>query len=232
MGVDAIKPPTALTRRFVRSVLGFSVGVAIGLAPFLGEVNLPGFRALLNLLPLQLRDGLISLSAFLMGLVAVSLQFYSTEKVSLAKIRKLFRWAIGIIIVGFLLLVALYNEFIVRVPRGRENVSVMISSSRTQECSCGQASDTLCIQELSLNPAAIEHCWGSRPLRRIGLMLTVSYLVLTGGFGALVGLLLLQEGIRRRESRQRTRKPVRTRKPEPSPPPDEQTQEDPGDRNS
>src|SRR4051812_30870916 len=87
MSVQPIQPPTSMAQRFVRYGLGFFVGVAIGMAPFLGEVNVPVFRALLSVMPFQLWSDLIPLSAFLMGIIAVAVQFYAAERTS-AQVRK------------------------------------------------------------------------------------------------------------------------------------------------
>src|SRR4051812_25046827 len=74
---QTFSPPTPLAKRFVRSVLGFGVGVGLGLAPFLGKLGVPGFSALLSLFPEALSAFLIPVSAFLMGMLAAVTQFYS-----------------------------------------------------------------------------------------------------------------------------------------------------------
>jgi hypothetical protein len=197
--------PTGLARRFVRYVLGFAVGVGVGVAPFLGKLPVPGFEALLGLFPETLQRSMIPLSAFLMGLVAVAVQFYSGETLSRPGLRVRFFWSLATLLVGLLLLIVLYTLLVVRVPieGGARSVPVVLALSRSASCTgCPPAlSDGECIARLSLNPKAIESCWGSRPLALSRLALTLGYLVLTGGFGALIGLLLLQEDLRSRQRR-------------------------------
>ena len=194
-----MRAPTSLSRRFIKYVFGFGVVVAVGLSPFLGKAAVPGFDALLSLYPPDLRSVLIPLASFLMGLIALAVQFYSAEAVSRRGIRRLFRIGLITLVTGVLLLICLYNFLVVRVPfeGGRRVVAVVIAPSRLAKprCECDDTiDDTECIQQISLGH--IESCWGSRPLRLSRLSLGLSYLIVTSGFGVLVGLLLLQEGTR------------------------------------
>ncbi|HXO27073.1 MAG TPA: hypothetical protein VOA80_07005 [Thermoanaerobaculia bacterium] len=198
--------PTGLARRLVRYILGFGVGVGVGVAPFLGKLQVPGFEALLSLFPETLQRSMIPISAFLMGLVAVAVQFYSGETLSQLGVRQRFFRSLATLLVGLLILIVLYTLLVVRVPieGGARSVPIILALSRSATClGCPPAiSDGECIARLSLNPKAIESCWGSRPLALSRLALTLAYLVLTGGFGALIGLLLLQEDLRSRERRE------------------------------
>lgn len=188
------RPPTPTALRFVRYIAGFSVGVALGTAPFLGKTAIPGFDALLGLFPRDLQATLIPMSAFAMGVVAVAVQGQGDAKdASLRRLRTLFRRTLVLLLILFLTLVVLYTKFVVRVPVGAAGATaaVVVSSQRLPTCLCTAPSDLQCIEELSLKPAAIESCWGSRPLRNVRLGLSLVYLGLTSGFGALVGLLIL-----------------------------------------
>lgn len=200
MSANSPRPPSELARRFVRYVVGFGVGVAIGLAPFLGVLRVPGFEALVSLYPLELRATLIPLSAFLMGLVAVVVQFYAGESLSRRAIGRRFRRGLAVLLAGFVALIVLYSVFVVRVDYdgGQRTAAVAIGWSRLPSCGCGVVSDVDCLRELSLSSPAIESCWGGRQLQLVRLALTLSYLLVTGGFGALAGLLLLSERASRR----------------------------------
>jgi hypothetical protein len=203
-------PPRA--RRFVRYVVGFGVGAAVGTAPFLGKVHVPGFDAVLALFPRDLRDVLIPLSAFAMGLVAVAVQFQGDEAgTSPRRLGTLFRRTLVGLVSLFVVLVALYSLWVVRVPIGEagRTVAVVVSWQRLAPpgCPCQTSSDLQCIGELSLNPAAIETCWGSGPLRVVRLVLSLIYLGLTSGFGALIGLLILFSEARRRAAPRPRRRP-------------------------
>lgn len=199
MTAEASRPPTALARRFVRYVVGFGVGVAVGMAPFLGVLEVPGFQALVSLYPRELRATLIPLSAFLMGLVAVAVQFYAGSSISRRALGRRFRRGLAVLLIGFLLMIVLYTLFVVRVELdgGESAVAVTVGWTRLPSCGCTAESDVDCVGELSLSSRAIESCWGGRQLRVVRLILILSYLLVTGGFGALVGLLLLSEEKRR-----------------------------------
>jgi len=205
MSANEIPPPTPLAKRFVRYVLGFFVGVVIGIAPFLGSVNVPGFRALLSVMPFQITSDLIPLSSFLMGIIVVAVQFffYAAEGTSPVARKKRFQLALFVMIVGFVLFVILRDEFTVSVPRGGSRVTVLISSSPMENCDCKnpQGSPANCIRRLAFAEEAIERCWGHEPLTRRSQLLKLSYLILTGGVGVLIGLLLLEDEARRQTKR-------------------------------
>ncbi len=192
--------PTPLARRYVRYVVGFGVAVGIGLAPFLGKV--PGLDVLARLFPPDLRSTLIPFSALLMGVIAVAVQYYSTETISRPALRRRFTFSLVALVAGLFFLFILYSLLVVQLPidGGRTNLPVIVSLSRTADCPCKSSNDVECLAEISTSPRAVERCWGSRPLKMSRLALSLSYLLVTGGFGALIGLLLLQEESRRREA--------------------------------
>lgn len=201
--IEAPQPPTPLSRRFVRYVMGFGVGVAAGVAPFLGLLEVPGFQALLQLFPESQRATLIPLSAFLMGLVAVGVEFASRRERS-PNLRRWFLLAFAAVAAGFVWLAAVYDTRVIRIdiPAAEKVYTEVIAPERLPPpaCPCAAAvSDEECLREY-LHPSRVESCWGNRALRRSKLLLRAGYLLLTGGFGALIGLLLLQERPARRRS--------------------------------
>src|ERR1700688_4642810 len=183
-------PPTG--RRLWHYILGFGVGIGVGLAPFLGRVKVPGFSALLDLYPLQMQQYLIPLSAFLLGTIAVAVQYYSAQRRSAAILDRYFRSLIVSLLGAFLILVVLYTQFVlpVKVEETGEWVHVVISWSRSAGC-CPGLEDLDCIKQRSLDPAAIDSCWKHLPL--VKLALSVPYLFSRGSFPARVGLLLFRE---------------------------------------
>jgi hypothetical protein len=186
-------PPVA--RRLVLYVGGFSVAAGLGFAPFIGSVKVKGYHSLLELFPWQLQGVLIPLSSFLMGLIAVGVQFEAGERVAAPRIRRRFRAGLGAMCLGFFLFTILYFEF-VRLPSfGGTSVAVIVSDSRNPGCGCPPGTgDEACIQSLSLATEAIESCWGGPSLRHREIWLGVTYLLLTGGFASLIGLLVLRLG--------------------------------------
>ena len=191
-------PPTPLARRYVRYVVGFGVAVGIGLAPFLGKV--PGLDVLARLFPPDLRSTLIPFSALLMGVIAVAVQYFSTESISRPALRRRFTFSLAAVVAGLFLFLVLHDFLVVQFPieGGGSTLPVIVALHRTEDCPCKTSSDIECLSQISANPRAVERCWGSRPLKMSRLVLGFSYLLVTGGFGALIGLLLLQEESRRR----------------------------------
>ncbi len=193
---EQIQAPTPVTRRLVRYVVGFGVGAAVGMAPFLGNLEVPLFRALPSLFPSNMQEMFTPFAGFLVGLVVVAVQFYSEEWIEPGRLRRRFLALFVVLLGGLALFVVLYLLFVVRVETGRGVQPVLIGWTMEPECACvdeglrDNASE--CIKRLSLDPAQIESCWGRRDLLLSGLLLTLGYLVLTGGFVGLVGLVVLQ----------------------------------------
>lgn len=203
-----------MPRRFVHHILNFFVGLGVGLSPFLGNKNVPFFRALISVMPFQIASELITLSAFLMGLIVVAVQFYAAERISRPLLQKLFGISLIVLIVGFVLFYFLRNEYTFDVERGKSDkrVTVLVSSSPRKDCPCPNVEQDPegCIQRLSFSAAAIARCWDHREIRRRGGVLGLSYLVLTSGVGILIGFLLLQEELRREaRKRKQARKPTK-----------------------
>lgn len=207
MSERAPAPPTPLARRYVRYLLGFSVGVAVGLAPFLGVLDVPLFAPLLSMFPDDLRLTAVPLSSFVMGLVAVGVQFAAGERIARRQLRRWFVATFAAILAGLVILPVLYYELVRVVPgvatRDRQEtayVPIVVGLSRPEppprSCGCEPGQDDVeCLREIGL--ANADKCWGHRQVVYGRLALTFSYLFLTGSFGALIGLLLLQEGTKR-----------------------------------
>ena len=201
-------PPTALARRWVRYVVGFGVGTAVGLAPYLGVLNVPLFRPLLSLYPVTLQSRLIPLSAALMGIMAVAIQWYGSERLGRRWLRKWFIASLASVLLSLLALLFLRTLFVVDVTiqGGAEQVAFVVGVNRLPTCPCVQASDALCIIEtLTLNPAQVESCWGSRAVRMGELLLQLNYLFAVGCFGIVTGLIVLREAMPRKSHSRRTR---------------------------
>jgi len=191
-----IKPHTSTARRLVRAILGFGVGVAIGLAPYLGTVAIPGFHPLVGLYPASVRDIMLPLSAAVMGIVAVWVEWYGYERLTEAWRRRTFLRTLAVVLVGLLLLIVIHTVFVlhVSIEGGERSVPFVIGMNRQPSCKCEPGlSDAQCVATVTtFNPASIEACWGDRNVRVAKLALILSYLLFTGGFGGLVGLTLLR----------------------------------------
>src|SRR5688572_28330666 len=58
--------PPGLASKLLRYILGFGVSFGIGLAPYLGTFNIPGFTPVLSLIPKSIQNTAIPLAAILM----------------------------------------------------------------------------------------------------------------------------------------------------------------------
>jgi len=184
--------PTTTARKYVSYVVGFGVAVPVGMAPFLGKYNIPGFSALLGLFPKEFQETLIPTSAFLMGIVAVAIQFYTGDKIAVRSLQLRFKLGVRALVAGLFLLTGLHSFFVPNVPRGDGKELFVIGWTRKAHCECieADASNEECIQGLAYD---LEPCWSTQSRKQVELSLKFSYLLLTGGFGALIGLLMNKE---------------------------------------
>jgi hypothetical protein len=189
------KSPTPLARRLVRYILGFGVSVAVGLAPYLGKLEVPLFTPLLKLIPESVQDTVIPLSAALMGVVAVVTEFYAGERMTRKSIRKGFRRTLVFTGFAFVLLLSVRTLTVVNVPilGGKESVSFLVGFVRPHTPPCPEeTSDADCIKKLTFNESAIESFWGDKQVRMAKLSLISAYLSLTASLPILVALLVLR----------------------------------------
>ncbi len=186
--------PKGPARLWVQSLLGFGVAVGVGLAPLLGKTGLPGFSALLSVLPDILRTTAIPLSSFIMGIIAVGIQFYGRHATpSVPSLRRKFRLTIILLCMFVLVFYIIHVLSVQMVPIDGGNVPVVVGfSGHLETCACSKtASDLECIMGLSMHPAAIATCFGGRNIALANGALVLAYLVTMGLLGVLVGLLVL-----------------------------------------
>lgn len=222
MTTEPLAPPTAVARQFVRLILGFSLGVGLGLAPFLGNREVPGFEALLGLYPTHHREMLVPLGAFTMGVLAVVVQFYSVENVSRVTIRRFFRRTLAAIGAALVLLTFISVRYVEPVKTARGIDRFILVGERLPKCPCDQDtevhfSNLHCLLLLGDDRGAIAQCWSEDAEKNVVLVLVPSYLLLTGGFGALIGLLILQNTARRQEAARERARLEKRRQQKPAP---------------
>lgn len=188
-----LPPPPPTAGLFVRYVLGLGVSVGVGLAPYLGRINVPLFEPLLTIVPLSEQGFLIPLSTALMGLVAVGVQWYGGERPEW--LRKWFGATLVIALLALGFLVYVHNNVVVSVQYlGTKSTSFLVGFSRPNKPPCPEGiSDAECIRDyLTFNPAKIESFWGDKEVRNARLTLTLSYLVCMGSFSTLVGFIVIR----------------------------------------
>jgi len=76
---SGIISPSGTASTLARRIVGFGVWFAIGCAPFLGKVRVPGFTAVIEMYPVAMQSWLIPLSGLLMGMLAVIVD-YAVER--------------------------------------------------------------------------------------------------------------------------------------------------------
>jgi len=187
---------STMTNKWVRYILGFSLSVALGLAPYLGKLKVPFFHSLLELIPVSMQNELLPLSAALMGIVAIFTQWYGNEKLSVRWLKKYFIRTLLLSIFVFVILITMHTLVVVEVPiyDGSENMGFVVGFTRPMQPPCPiEVSDAECIKRLTFSPNRIASFWGDRQIRLATLALTFSYLCFTSCFGMLVGIIVLQE---------------------------------------
>lgn len=197
-----LRPATPLSRKLVRYIVGFGAGVGVGLAPYLGLLDMPPFVSLLTLIPGPLKDTVIPLSAAMMGTIAVVVQWYGGERLTRKRLGKMFAWTLATAAAALVLLAVVRSSVVVEVPVARGGTArFVVGFTRPQkkkpcvnEATGEEFSDAECIKHLTFNPAKIRSHWGDGRIRTASLALTFAYLLCTGSFGALVGLVVLKEG--------------------------------------
>lgn len=190
---------TPTSRHLLRLAWSIGIGVPVGLAPLLGTKVIPGFQPLLTVLSRDLRTQAIPYSIFIVTIVALGLEFYVHERIKKGTLRSTLRWIfpVGLVTLVVLLsmLVRLQSRYIVPVPlAGGHTTPILIGSSRLPApgCDCEGLTDVACVQQISVNPAAIHSCWDRTELQAIGFRLLRNYLLLMGVLLALIGLVVLK----------------------------------------
>lgn len=207
MNRSPVRLPTDLSRRFVSAILGFGVAVALFAGLFLGAKRIPGFEPLIAVFPQEHQSLLLPISSILIGLVALSVQFYAGEAIARKSIRKGFGLILLIVLAGTLALLVLYVGFVKKVPNNLTGLDevVVIGWSRLSTCNC-PPSDVACIGGLTFD---LGSCWSEASIAQVKLSLFLSYLVAVEGFAILAGLWVLQGEKSRpqaRETRPRRKK--------------------------
>ena len=199
-------PPTPVARKLVRYILGFGVGVGIGLAPYLGLLNVPLFKPLLALIPESIQNTVIPLSSALMGTAAVVTEFYGGEYISRARLRRLFKRTLLIAIVAFIILIVIHTFVVVTIPilGGKESVSFVVGFTRPNKPPCSaEISDAACLKLLTLDTSEIESFWGDKQIRFAKGLLIITYLLFTGAFGAIIGLIVIRDKVKTKATSRR-----------------------------
>jgi hypothetical protein len=153
------------TTRWIKMVVGFGVSVAAGLSPFLGNFKVPLFSPLLNLFPPSLRATTIPVSAALMGLTAIVVQWNARGHAAKVWIERTFRRTLFLSFAALFLLYLSYSQLITPVPiQGGTQTLYFVTGFRTPtDPPCSGMSSSECIaQILTTNEKHIDSYFGER----------------------------------------------------------------------
>jgi len=164
-------------------------------------VGVPLFTPLLEMIPEAARHTTIPLSAALMGLVAMWVQWYGAARPTDRWLHRSFLRATASAVAFLILFVLVHAAVVVGVQMdgGRSTRSFVVSMGRTAACGCPpEMPDSACIRMISTDESEIERCWGDRPVRVARLTLLVAYLLTTTSVGFVAGLVVLRDAGRPR----------------------------------
>jgi hypothetical protein len=181
-----------LASDWVRYLLGFTVSVGVGLAPYLGLVGVPLFTPLLSLIPLSLRSTAIPISIASMGIIAVFVQWRRRTPPKPVE----FRLALALAVLTLVIFVSLEVLAVahVEVPAVDQTVSFAVGFTTPQRPPCEGLGREACIaQRLGFDEAVIDGYFGDTQTRLTKLTLILAYIGFMSSFGWMVGLLLLRE---------------------------------------
>lgn len=189
----SIKPRLPrLTSDWLRYLLGFSVSVGVGLAPYLGLVGVPLFTPLLSLIPQSLQGIAIPISIASMGIVAVFVQWKKRDVSSPIEFRlaSVFSVAALVLFIGIEVMAVAHVE----VPAVNQTVSFAVGLGSPQKTPCANLSRESCIADrLGFDQAVIDGYFGDTRTSLTRLALVLTYTAFMSSFGWMVGLLLLRD---------------------------------------
>jgi hypothetical protein len=165
------------------------------MAPWLGQFDVPGFTSLLELYPECIKPFIVPIGGFLMGTVSVAVAFYAQAATGKARIVTVFTRTLRCMIVALVATIALYFSAVDRVDTPNDGSFAFVTgfSERHAECPCKQGMTAVqCIAD-EVGISRVETCWPEKSIKLSRALLSVSYLVLIGCFGALVGCLVSYE---------------------------------------
>jgi xanthosine utilization system XapX-like protein len=190
--------------KYLRYILAFGVTFVVGLAPFLGKVDVPLFTAILDVFPLNVSESLIPFAAFIMTFPAVAVQFFGEDVIPSENLNRWFLWTFAFIAPLTIALYFYYSFTVTLVNfEGQKGMAAYVYGTHMlPDCPCATHQPPLritsCIgNAISLNPAEVTDCYPADEINPRKAILSALYMVLMLGFGTLIGLLVLKEQQRR-----------------------------------
>lgn len=181
-----------LTSDWLRYLLGFSISVGVGLAPYLGLVGVPLFKPLLSLIPQSLQSIAIPISIASMGIVAVFVQWKRRDASNPIEFRLASIFSVAALVLFIAIEVVAVAH--VEVPAVDQMVSFAVGIGSPQRPPCENLSRESCIADrLGFDQALIDGYFGDTRTSLTRLALILTYTAFMSSFGWMVGLLLLRD---------------------------------------
>ena len=100
---------------------------------------------------------------------------------------------------AFIILIVIHTFVVVTIPilGGKESVSFVVGFTRPNKPPCSaEISDAACLKLLTLDTSEIESFWGDKQIRLAKGLLIITYLLFTGAFGAIIGLIVIRDKVK------------------------------------
>ena len=204
MPSSKLSPLTPAGSKYLRYMLSFFVTLGVGFAPLWGG-RVPGFHAILDVYPKDLRD-VIPFASVGMSAVAVGVQFFDGDFAQ-RRLKAAFIVTLVMLIVLVFACYIAYKAVVIRieVPASHEKVAFLVGSKPLPTCECAKRGLEIreCIgPAISVNPDEVAACFSREEINRRSMVLAVLYMLVMLSFATLIGLLILKEGtkVRRTDS--------------------------------
>jgi hypothetical protein len=180
------------------------VSVAVGLVPYLGKI-VPLFTPMLAIIPESVQPLAIPLSAAAMGIVAVLVQWGSSQKLQPEELKTWFGRTLVVCVVSLVALAAIETVAVVRidVPAVGRTVSFAVGPSHPGTPPCAGMGRADCIEhQLSFDESRIDSYFGEGWVSLTKFVLILIYTAFMSTFGALVVMLAQQIRLKFARNRQ------------------------------
>jgi hypothetical protein len=177
--------------KWSRTLFAIGVTVPIGLAPLLGKLQLPGFDALLALLPEELQKPAVILGATAMSLVAASVVFRSVSKIAHRSLMSQARKSLWLAVVLLSALVLSLTFLTTRVHYGNgESHSFVTGFYQPNKPPCVDVSEETCLDDLTFSTSRISTYYGDKQIKAASVIILALYISFFAYFGNLIGVLI------------------------------------------
>jgi hypothetical protein len=205
-------PPKAA--KYLRYLLSFVATLGVGISP-LWVSRIPGFNAILDVFPVELRD-VIPWASLLMSITAVGVQFFGGEAIDARRLGLAFIAIYVLLVLSIFVLFFQYKATVIRVqvPGAGAKVAYLVGSRQLPTCECAKRGMQIeeCIgRGITVNPEDVANCYPRREITTNATILSALYMFVMFLLGTLVGLLVLKESLPKKTKKRTKQREVSTR---------------------